>query len=443
MMEIEQGSLKPSSVIKTLLGGRLKVKEYIAQGGQGEVYLVEYGGKEKALKWYKKGIIDELGDSANKFYDNLKQNVMRGKPSEEFLWPEDITEWVDGTFGYVMDLRPDGYHEISEFLLPKTSGIKFLSFKTVTDAALHIVSAFRILHNKGYSYQDLNDGNFFINPKNGKVLICDNDNVAPDGTAMGIVGKPRYIAPEVVRGETMPNAKTDRFSMAVILYMLFMINHPLEGKRFLETTTSSDQEKLYGEYPVFMWDPEDDSNAPDPIININSIAVWPELPEYIKDLFFESFSQKSMKGKTSRPAEIKWLKALVRFRSEIVSCLCGEELFIKNGMPQKCTGCGKVIPIPFKLIFSEYALPAIKGTRIYNCQVKLGCNADVALEPIAEIVESQGPQKMYGIRNRSQKRWDAISSKGEAKKVAVNDVIPLKDGISFKAEDETIKINMN
>ena len=30
----------------------------------------------------------------------------------------------------------------------------------------------------GYSYQDLNDGNFFINPQSGDVLICDNDNVA-------------------------------------------------------------------------------------------------------------------------------------------------------------------------------------------------------------------------------------------------------------------------
>ena len=28
------------------------------------------------------------------------------------------------------------------------------------------------------SYQDLNDGNFFIDPQTGKVLICDNDNVA-------------------------------------------------------------------------------------------------------------------------------------------------------------------------------------------------------------------------------------------------------------------------
>ena len=442
MGEIKQGSLSEGTVLKGMLGGRLKVKKYLAEGGQGEVYKVEYGNTDKALKWYKKSVIEKMGDSADKFYDNLKENVMRGTPSKEFLWPEDITEWVDGTFGYIMDLRPDEYHDISEFLLPKTTGIKFPSFRVATDAAMHIVSAFRILHNKGYSYQDLNDGNFFINPDNGKVLICDNDNVAPDGTITGIVGKPRYIAPEVVRCETMPIAETDLFYMGVILYMLYTVNHPLEGKHLKNTTTSSDQEKLYGEYPVFMWDPEDDSNAPDPVMNINSIAVWPELPEYIKELFYATFSKKSMQGGGGRPAEIKWLKALARFRSEIVSCECGEEVFINNGVSEKCSGCGHAINIPFKLALGEYELPAKTGTRIYKCQVKIGCNADIALDPIAEVVESKDGQR-YGIRNRSEKRWDAVSSKGEAKKVGINDVIPLKDGISFTAEDATVKICKN
>jgi DNA-binding helix-hairpin-helix protein with protein kinase domain len=41
----------------------------------------------------------------------------------------------------------------------------------MVNAALNITAGFRALHNKGYSYQDLNDGNFFINPQNGNVLI--------------------------------------------------------------------------------------------------------------------------------------------------------------------------------------------------------------------------------------------------------------------------------
>ena len=157
--------------VKTLFGGTVRVEKFLAEGGQGGVYIADYNGQKKALKWYKKG---SLGANPNAFYENIKQNVMRGIPSPEFLWPLDITEWVDGTFGYIMDLRPEGYYEVTEFML---CHVRFKSYRAIIDAAMKIVSAFRILHNAGYSYQDLNDGNFFINPQNGKVLICDNDNV--------------------------------------------------------------------------------------------------------------------------------------------------------------------------------------------------------------------------------------------------------------------------
>ncbi len=58
-------------------------------------------------------------------------------------------------------------------------GFVFSSVAALINAGLNMVEGFRALHNRGYSYQDLNDGNFFINPQSGDVLICDNDNVAP------------------------------------------------------------------------------------------------------------------------------------------------------------------------------------------------------------------------------------------------------------------------
>ena len=213
--------LEVGDKVQTWLGGVLEVKKYLAEGGQGRVYLVDYKGEKKALKWYKNiGLGEE-------FKNNIRQNIKRGAPSDAFLWPLDIAEDSDGSFGYVMDLKPDDYYELTQFML---CNVRFSSYRTIIDAALKIVSAFRILHNRGYSYQDLNDGNFFINPNNGKVLICDNDNVAPDRTPTGIIGKPRYMAPEIVLGKNMPDSYSDRFSMSVILYILFCMDHPLEGK---------------------------------------------------------------------------------------------------------------------------------------------------------------------------------------------------------------------
>ena len=184
------------------------------------------------------------------------------------------------------------YYYIPNFMLGR---VKFSSYRTVIDACLNIVDAYRKLHNVGYSYQDLNDGNFLINPENGKVLICGNDNVAPSGMELGIIGKPRYLAPEVVIGKSKPNIQTDIFSMAVILYILFCNNHPLEGKISLENALTSDiQKQIYGSEPLFIMDPNDKRNGPDPVANKNSIMIWKCLPSYMKDIFIKAFSKISV-----------------------------------------------------------------------------------------------------------------------------------------------------
>ena len=422
--------------IKTLFGVVIHVEKFIGEGGQGAVYQVDYNGQKKALKWYKKY---SLGNNPYAFYENIKQNVMRGAPSPEFLWPLDITEWVDETFGYIMDLRPEGYYDVTEYML---CHVRFASFRPIIDAAMKIVYAFRILHNAGYSYQDLNDGNFFINPQNGKVLIGDNDNVAPDGTETGIVGKPRYMAPEIVLGKSKPNSLSDRFSMSLILYILFCLNHPLEGKRYLISgLTPTLQEKLYGSEPLFIMDPNDDRNGPHPVIHRNSIVVWSCLPKYMQNIFISAFSQKAFQKPSARPREIEWLQVLTRLRCETVSCQCGNEVFAQNGESCTCEVCNRRIRIPFKLVMRKYSIPAIKDSRIYRCQVGV-CDEKDALTPVAQIVEKK-KNKGLGIRNKSTKYWDAITTKGLDRKVAPGEVIPLKDGITFSISDESITIKAN
>ena len=431
-------SLNQGFSIRTNLGGTVTVDKFLAEGGEGEVYLVTFNGEKKALKWYKKG---RLGDDPHAFYDNILHNVNKGSPSDEFLWPVDITEWSNGTFGYVMPLKPANYYEVTDFMLCKQ---RFKSYKKAVDAALHIVSAFRILHNAGYSYQDLNDGNFFINPETGDVLICDCDNIAPDGKDTGIMGKPRYIAPEIVLRQKKPNSLSDRFSMSLILYILFCLNHPLEGKRHFSVPclTPEIQEKFYGSEPLFMWDDEDTSNGPHRKLNRNSIAVWPCLPGYMQELFKAAFSQEAFRNPSARPKEIEWLKALTRFRSDIVLCSCGNEIFTQEGRPCKCDSCGKMADIPFRLELADYSIPAVRGTRLYRCQLGV-CHEQEALSPIAAIISRKDNPSALGLRNMSSKSWDAVTSKGAAREVQPDGVIPLKDGITFTAFKAAVSIKAN
>lgn len=426
---------EPGKIIKTDFGGEIKVVRYLGGGGQGDVYAVEYSGESKALKWYKPQALRD----PDAFYKNIKHNTEKGSPDKAFLWPEAVTERTEGSFGYIMDLKPEGYYEFSKIL--GSAKYNFANFKVATEACIRIVSAFRILHNNGYSYQDMNDGNFFINPKTGDVLICDNDNVAPNGTHTGILGKPRYMAPEIVvgKGKVLPNTQSDRYSLSAILFLLLFLSHPLEGKRWLvPCMTDAIAEKLYGSEPLFLYDPDDKSNAPVRNIHVNVINRWGFMPEYLKDAFLKAFSQQALREPGRRLDERAWLKVLVRFRSDIVKCSCGNEVFIQNAATTKCDACGKPVGVQHTVQLPDYSITAAKGSRVYRCQLGT-CNADDALNPVLLVVSK--PDGTLGVKNVTQNILNAVTPSGKAKQIQPQETIPFKPGIKIEAFDKTIELN--
>lgn len=74
----------------------------------------------------------------------------------------------------------------------------------------------------------------------------------------GVLGTPGFMAPEIVRGEKRPSRETDRYSLSVLLFYLFMVNHPLEGKleANIKCMDYAARVKLYGTDPVFIFDPD-------------------------------------------------------------------------------------------------------------------------------------------------------------------------------------------
>lgn len=424
--------LNPGAQIRTSFGEEWTVKRLLGEGGQGYVYLIERNHTQKALKWYKPRM------ASRRFYEHIRKNVIDGSPSSGYIWPTDTTEFNGTTFGYIMDLRPEGFYDMTDILLKQ---VDFVSFRRVVDAAMNIVNDLRVLHNKGYSYQDLNDGNFFIDPKTGRVLICDNDNVATNGEPTLVLGKPRYMAPEIVLRRNMPNIYSDRFSLALIIFRLLTNGHPLEGKRTVgRTLTPEAQSVIYGNDPVFLFDPDDDRNRPDPVIHRNEILIWHCLPEYMKNIFLRAFSKEGLMTPNRRPTEADWIDVLVRFRSNIVTCSCGNEVFVDDEGKAVCDQCGKKVKIPFWLQLPEYRIPGMRDSRIYRCQTCIA-NPDRALEPVARVLAARNDPGRLGIRNMSSEPWNAVTTKGVNRKVEPNGVIPLKAGIRFRSNDSTITIN--
>jgi len=303
-------NLSEGQEIKTKESKTIVIGRKLGEGGQGAVYEVDYNGKKKALKWYSGKKIT----NPEKFYANLENNIKKGKPGESFIWPEAITEKLGDSFGYVMDLITSEYKDLSRIIIGRE---KFGSVGAMSNASLQIAAAIYALHNKGYVFQDLSDGNILINPQNGNVLICDNDNVSAYGKASGIAGKARYMAPEIVTEGKDPDEQTDAFSLAVILYFLWTNNHPLEGKAACPPYMDAKAERrIYGESPVFVWDPSDNSNRPVQNIHMGSINKWPILPKYLQEAFIKAFSKEALHDPQKRLQEREWVKIFNRMIEE-------------------------------------------------------------------------------------------------------------------------------
>ncbi|GMO55261.1 MAG: hypothetical protein Ta2G_14290 [Termitinemataceae bacterium] len=306
-----------------------------------------------------------------------------------------------------MDLRPSEYKDFTHFLLGKEA---FSSVTAMVNAALHITAGFRELHNKGYSYQDLNDGNFFINPKDGSVLICDNDNVSEHGKNSGIAGKVRYMAPEIVSKKAKPGIHTDRFSLGVVLFLLWCRNHPLEGKSACPVCMDAKHEKkIYGQNPVFIFDPIDTSNAPVPGLHKGAINNWPFLPSYIQNEFIKVFSKDLLLNPGNRVIEQEWLRLFIRMRGEIFKCSCGEVYFADPLKPNPCPKCKKTFTFPMYIKTARYNLPVHGRTKLFACHTERDSED---FETIMGNVSSTG--NGFALKNASLRVWKLIVEGNES-----------------------------
>lgn len=435
-------SLSPGVQVSTTGAIPATVIRKLGGGGQGDVYEVDYLGERKALKWYSPNSIRQ----PRKFYENLSRNVSKGAPDDAFLWPlaitDDETRRKLGSFGYVMDLRPNGYNELSDFILGVT---RFRSFKVAIDACKRMAVAFAKLHSIGFCYQDMNDGNFFINPTTGEVLICDNDNAAPNHTDTFILGTPRYMAPEIVRGESHPDVWTDRFSLAVVIFIILCMGHPLEGKRWTVPCLTPDLEKmLYGTDPLFVFDPVNHANQPVRGVHTYMLRRWQYLPQYVKDAFQISFSNESMRDPSHRQErlrEVDWLDVLVRFQDEIAECpSCGNEVFVQNAADTPCDNCGLFLHVERRLMLRDYSVAALPGSRVYRCQL-VKCKPERALDIAAEVqVGRRGNETVLALRNMTTDTLLATTTRGEERQVSPGGLVPLKPGVCLRAFDGTIRI---
>lgn len=395
------GLLKSGTILTSESGNKYVVKKLLGAGGQGEVYDVENGGKHYALKWYYKKTATTMQKN---ILDNL---VAKGKPDSSFLWPEDLIYKSAGEpFGYIMQLRPSNFKSIVDLMKRKAEP----SFYTLCKAAYNVTKGYQKLHEMGYSYRDISFGNLFFDPDTGDVLICDNDNVSVNGKDdSSVYGTPRFMAPEIVLGKAKPSRNTDLFSLAVLLFYMFMLNHPLEGRLEAEIKCMDihAMNKLYGTNPVFIFDPDNKTNRPVRGYQDNAIIYWDLYPENLKALFTQAFTV-GIASPNRRVTENKWLETFANLMSGLITCPnCGAEVFYDEAKEQMsvahmCWGCQGTVAVPAKVIIGKNKVLLLADTKLYAHHVYNNNDMDTV---VGSVVQNPKNPNLWGIRNEDKVNW--------------------------------------
>lgn len=415
----------------------LTVGQYVGGGGQGQVFRSMMGGRPIVIKWF----LPEYVRIDVTLHERLRRLVAAGPPTDRFLWPiELVAAPGNPTFGYVMPLREDRFRPLRDHLSRKVKP----SLSVLSTVGLELAASFRELHGLGFSYRDISYDNCFFDPARGEVRVCDNDNVDRDGQPGGVVGTPYFMAPELVHGRVRHSRSTDLFSLAVLLFYLLHIAHPLVGRRILEIDFPDDADLrgLLADHPVFILDPEDASNRPAPWADdpqgesgSNVLDWWPLYPEALHKLFLRAFTTGMHDGQTGRVQEGEWITALSNLRDSLAECPgCGAEnsyhvvVEPDDGQTARpCWHCGRPVPRPLHLRTKRALVVLAAGRHLYGHQIERAGRFDFA-RPLARVEAHPNDRRLLGLRNLSDRTWKVTKEDGEERLVEPEHLFPLTAG---------------
>jgi serine/threonine-protein kinase len=223
---IDHGRFEPG----TVLGARYRIVGRLGRGGMGEVYRADdlKLGQPVALKFLPP---DVDKDAARLTQLHTEVRLARKVSHPNVCRVYDIDE-IDGSTFLSMEYV-DGEDLAS--LLRRVG-----SFREgrALEIARQICAGLAAAHERGVIHRDLKPANVMLDGA-GKVRITDFGLAGASGEAIR-AGTPAYMAPEQIAGHEV-TARSDIYSLGLLLYELFTGQRALEGKNLAELIQKREQ----------------------------------------------------------------------------------------------------------------------------------------------------------------------------------------------------------
>ncbi len=381
------------------------------EGGSADIYLVNVNGEKLALKWFK---LDNDRYGGNTYSHIRNDLIPTSPPAPNFCWPISIVTVSDSPgrgdeFGYIMPLKPGDFYEMKYFLQgsDKSMAKSFVNQTARLTACIEIAYAIRKLHAAGMCYQDLNQGNFCFNPVNGNVYILDVDPIIVDEkmaktTVKGMRG---YMAPEIPRSQyrAHPSTLTDYYSMAVILYRLMFVDHPMEGRKCAAAPmwTDASEEEMYELHPTFCFDPRNAANRPNSEWAANAGRRWNFWPQELHDKFIRSFTE-GVDNPQKRVTENEWIATFSNVRDLMIDVPNRGSTVVDFTKPETVPPmCLKMTNTNKRMPFGEAAIYHGKAFTMHT----ITNNTQNIHDPAMYVYYDQKSGK-FAARNYSKERWN-------------------------------------
>jgi DNA-binding helix-hairpin-helix protein with protein kinase domain len=427
----------------------------LGRGGQGAVYSLRSDGSGPLCAKVYLGLDQAKAERTRARLERLRQ--LQATPA--LVLPRRVLRapWT----GHVMDrvIDAESFTRLANF----PGGASIRAWYAETGGlrrrlllGLALCEAFRDLHLKGLAYCDLSFDNVFASTKGPPaVRLIDCDNLTLGDGSSAVEGTPWFIAPEVLAGTHRPDRETDAHSLAVLLYHLLVLTHPLLGDAIRAGGPEGEEAALRGLRSGAPPLPPVEANearaaaireralpwidSGDPA-NRSSAGVPRELvlSKGMRDTFARAFGR-GLHERTARPTEGVWGDVLGRAVDAVVGCpSCGNTTWLAD---KPCAWCKAPVPAPAVLYCAhpDGVRPVVveRGRRLYPRHLLFRQSA-VGEAPLAMItVEKDG----LVLENQAADPFEIVRG-GAPDRLSPGSRARLTAGDTFQAAERAVRVTV-